>query len=47
MADNRHRLRKYQRRKDRARGNREKWNYLAMLYWRYWFKVHGEHGRLW
>ena len=47
MANDRHRLRKYQRRKDRARGDRCKWNRLAELYWRYWFKVHGDHKPLW
>jgi hypothetical protein len=45
MSDNRHRLRKYKRRKDRASG--AKWDRLAALYWRYWFKVYGEHRCIW
>ncbi len=47
MANDRHRLRKYQRRKDRARGKGAKWDCLAHLYWRYWHKVHGGHRALW
>lgn len=47
MSSARHRLRKYQRRKDRARGNSAKWDRLALLYWRYWHKVHGQHACLW
>jgi len=41
-----HRLRKYQRKKDRARGDRVKWNRLADLYWRYWHKRY-KHELLW
>lgn len=47
MDSNYHRLRKYKRRKDRAAGNPKKWDYLAALYWRYWFLVHGDHTSLW
>ncbi len=41
------RLRKYQRKKDRARGKADKWERIAMLYWRYWFKVHAQHENIW
>jgi hypothetical protein len=47
MSNNHHRLRKYQRKKDRARWKPEKWNRLAALYWRYWHKVYGPHQGLW
>lgn len=47
MTSDDHRLRKYQRKKDRARGDRVKWNRLATLYWRYWHKVYGGHQPLW
>lgn len=47
MSGDAHRFRKYQRKKDRARGDRAKWSRLAMLYWRYWFKIYGEHVSLW
>jgi hypothetical protein len=41
-----HRFRKYQRKKDRARGT-GKFDRLACLYWRYWFKRYGAHEPLW
>jgi hypothetical protein len=42
-----HRLRKYQRKKEHAVGQRIKWERLAKLYWRYWHKVNGGHSPLW
>jgi hypothetical protein len=41
-----HRLRKYGRKKDAARG-KAGWDRLARLYWRYWHKVHAGHTLLW
>lgn len=36
-----HRLRKYKRKKFRASDPK------AVLYWRYWFKMYGQHEPLW
>jgi hypothetical protein len=46
MSSNCHRLRKYERKKRKAR-DPQKFNRLARLYWRYHFKVHGPHACLW
>lgn len=40
MSSNEHRLRKYARKKRKS-------EWLTMLYWRYWHKVHGDHACLW
>ena len=46
MANDRHRLRKYLRKKRRAKLLAQ-FDRLARLYWRYHFKVHGAHRLLW
>lgn len=47
MSNHSHRLRKYKRRKDNAVGDSKKWTRLSLLYWRYWFLVHGDPVCLW
>jgi len=46
MTSDAHRLRKYLRKKRRAKSS-EAFNRLARLYWRYHFKVYGPHINLW
>jgi hypothetical protein len=46
MSSNACRLRKYLRKKRRAR-DPKKFDRLARLYWRYHFKVYGGHIQLW
>jgi hypothetical protein len=46
MADDRHRLRKYLRKKRQAKTSKA-FDRLARLYWRYHFKVYGPHVSLW
>lgn len=49
MAGDNERLRKYRRRKLRAArtGRRSEFARVSLLYWRYHFRVYGEHVRLW
>lgn len=46
MSSNLHRLRKYRRKKQRA-SDPAKFERLARLYWRYHFKVYGQHQLIW
>lgn len=47
MTTNEQRLRKYARRRESHHrvGRRDEW--VIMLYWRYWHKVHGTHECIW